>query len=134
YFSFGFDGYIQKPIDRQMLISTIATFFNGKDDDAMSRANSVLCNVDMSDLVSEFKISLLKELEQFIIETDKRDVEGLRVLAHRLSGASHLFGFSLLSQKATTFENKVKKGNQSFEDIQSDLNALIDEIKRILVD
>jgi signal transduction histidine kinase/ligand-binding sensor domain-containing protein/CheY-like chemotaxis protein/HPt (histidine-containing phosphotransfer) domain-containing protein len=134
YFSFGFDGYIQKPIDRQMLISTIATFFNGKDDDAMSRANSVLRNVDMSDLVSEFKISLLKELEQFIIETDKRDVEGLRVLAHRLSGASHLFGFSLLSQKATTFENKVKKGNQSFEDIQSDLNALIDEIKRILVD
>ncbi len=134
YFSLGFDGYIQKPIDRKMLISTIATFLNGKDDHAMSQANSVLGNVDMSDLVSAFKISLLKELEYFIIETDKRDVEGLRALAHRLSGASHLFGFSLLSQKATTLENKVKQGNQSFEDIQSDLEALIDEIKRILID
>jgi CheY-like chemotaxis protein/HPt (histidine-containing phosphotransfer) domain-containing protein len=133
YFSLGFDGYIQKPIDRQILIATIATFFNGKDDDAMSRANSVLVNVDMSDLVIEFKASLVKELEQFIIKSEKRDVEALRALAHRLSGASHLFGFSVLSQRATVLENKIKQGNQSCDDIQPDLDALINEIKRILV-
>jgi CheY-like chemotaxis protein len=134
YFSLGFDGYIQKPIDREMLISSIATFLSGEDDYTMTRANSVLGNVDMSDLVIEFKTSLVTELEQFIVEIDKRDLEALQDLAHRLSGSAHLFGFSVLSQRATTLENKVNKGNQSFDDIQAELNALIDEIKRLLVD
>ncbi|MFT6269015.1 MAG: signal transduction histidine kinase/ligand-binding sensor domain-containing protein [Alphaproteobacteria bacterium] len=134
YYSLGFDDYIQKPIDRQILISAIAKYLNGKEEDLMSKASTILGNVDMSDLASEFKASLVKELEKFIIESDKRDVEALRDLAHRLSGASHLFGFSVLSQKATTLENNVKRGNQRFDDIQPYLDELIDEIKRILLD
>ena len=133
YFSLGFDGYIEKPIDRQMLISTIATFYIGKNEDAMSQASSILGNVDMSDLVNEFKIGLAKELEQFSIEADKLDAEVLRAQAHRLSGASQLFGFAILSQKATALEIKVKQGSQSFEELQPDLGLLIDEIERILV-
>jgi len=133
YYSLGFDGYIQKPIDRQMLISTIAKFFNSEDDNTMSQANSVLGNVDMSDLVSEFKTSLVTELEQFITETNKRDVDSLRDLAHRLSGTSQMFGFTTLSQKAATLEKNIQQGNQSFEDIQPDLNALIYEIRRVLI-
>ena len=133
YYSLGIDGYIQKPIDRQMLISTIAKFFNSEDDNTMSQANSVLGNVDMSDLVSEFKTSLVTELEQFITETNKRDVDSLRDLAHRLSGTSQMFGFTTLSQKAATLEKNIQQGNQSFEDIQPDLNALIYEIRRVLI-
>lgn len=132
YFALGFDGYIQKPIDRQLLISTIATFFDGKNDDYMDRANSVLGNVDMSDLVSEFKVSLIQELENFTSESNKQDVNALKALAHRLSGASILFGFSELSQKATTLETKIKQGKYSFTEIQPDIEDLISEIQRIL--
>lgn len=133
YVSLGFDAYIQKPIDRQMLISSIAKFLDDEGDDATDRATEVLGNVDMSDLVIEFKTSLIKELEQFKIETDKRDVVALQNLAHGLSGSAHMFGFSVLSQSATRLERKLKQSNQSFDEIQADIDSLIGEIKRILV-
>jgi signal transduction histidine kinase/DNA-binding response OmpR family regulator/streptogramin lyase len=132
YFSIGFDGYIQKPIDRQLLISTIATFFNTSDEDSMRQANSMLGNIDMSDLVSEFKTSLINELQQFSLESEKQDLEALRSLAHRLSGAAHLFGFSELSQKATQLETNIKNGNLVFADVEPKIDALIAEIKRII--
>jgi CheY-like chemotaxis protein/anti-sigma regulatory factor (Ser/Thr protein kinase) len=132
YFSLGFDGYIQKPIDRQLLISTIATFFNTNDADSMRRANSLLGNVDLSDLVTEFKTSLINELQLFSIENEKQELEGLRSLAHRLSGAAHLFGFSELSQKATELETNIKNGNLVFADVAPKVDALIAEIKRII--
>jgi signal transduction histidine kinase/ligand-binding sensor domain-containing protein/CheY-like chemotaxis protein/HPt (histidine-containing phosphotransfer) domain-containing protein len=132
YFSIGFDGYIQKPIDRQLLISTIATFFNTNDTDSMRQANSLLGNVDMSDLVSEFKTSLINEVQQFSIESEKQELDALRSLAHRLSGAAHLFGFSELSKKATELETNIKNGNLVFADVVPKIDALIAEIKRII--
>lgn len=132
YFSLGFDGYIQKPIDRKLLISTIATFFNGHDDDAMRRANSMLGNVDMSDLVDEFKASLNKEIAAFKSEIEKQNVPALKALAHRLSGASQLFGFSELSSKATELETQIKNENPSYSEIEKHVEELFCEIKRII--
>lgn len=132
YFSLGFDGYIEKPIDRQLLISTIATFFNANDDDSMRRANSILGNIDMSDLVSEFKTSLISELKHFSAERDKQDVSALRALAHRLSGASYLFGFAELSRKATQLETNIKNGKLSFLELEPKIDELINEITRII--
>jgi signal transduction histidine kinase/DNA-binding response OmpR family regulator/streptogramin lyase len=132
YFSLGFDGYIEKPIDRQLLISTIATFFNANNDDSMRRANSILGNIDMSDLVSEFKTSLINELKDFSAEREKQDVNALRALAHRLSGASYLFGFAELSRKATKLETSIKNANQSFIELEPKIDELIDEIRRII--
>ena len=132
YFSLGFDGYIEKPIDRQLLISTIATFFNANDDDSMRRANSILGNIDMSDLVREFKTSLIDELEHFSTEREKQDVSALRALSHRLSGASYLFGFAELSSKATQLETNIKNGNLSFVELEPQIDELINEIRRII--
>jgi len=132
YFSLGFDGYIQKPIDRKLMISTIATFFNTNDADSMRQANSLLGNVDMSDLVSEFKTSLINDLQQFSIESEKQELQALCSLAHRLSGAAHLFGFTELSKKATELETNIKNGNRIFADVAPIIDALIAEIKRII--
>ncbi|AEP29152.1 hybrid sensor histidine kinase/response regulator [Brumicola nitratireducens] len=132
YFSLGFDGYIEKPIDRQLLISTIATFFNANDDDSMRRANSILGNIDMSDLVSEFKTSLISELKHFSAEQEKQDVNALRALAHRLSGASYLFGFAELSRKATQLETNIKNGKLSFLELEPQIDELINEIRHII--
>ncbi len=132
YFSLGFDGYIEKPIDRQLLISTIATFFNANDDDSMRRANAILGNIDMSDLVSEFKTSLINELKHFNAEQEKQDVNALRTLAHRLSGAAYLFGFAVLSRKATQLETTIKDGKLSFIELEPQIDELINEIRRII--
>jgi CheY-like chemotaxis protein len=132
YLSLGFDGYIQKPINREILISTIATVFNAKSDDSISRANSVLDNIDMSDLVTDFKNSLVEELVQFKIESENRDTQALQDLAHRLAGAAYLFGFPGLSEKATNLENNLKQGKQDFNNIKADLDALVTEIKQII--
>ncbi|MBF7073641.1 response regulator [Glaciecola sp. MH2013] len=130
YFNLGFDGYIQKPIDRKSLISTIATFFESKDDHSMSRANSVLGNVDMSDLVTEFTQGLQQEWDQFEAFVKANDIQGIRAQAHRLSGAAQLFGFADLSAKATQLENNIKQGNADMTNIQADLSALKQSIER----
>lgn len=132
YFSLGFDGYIEKPIDRQLLISTIATFFNANNDDSMRRANSILGNIDMSDLVSEFKTSLISELKHFSAGQEKQDVNALRALAHRLSGAAYLFGFAELSRRATQLETNIKNGKLSFLELEPQIDELINEIRHII--
>jgi signal transduction histidine kinase/DNA-binding response OmpR family regulator len=135
YFSLGFDGYIQKPIDRKSLISTIATFFESKDDDSMSRANSMLGTVDMSDLVLEFTEGLQEEWAEFVASAKAEDIEAIRGQAHRLSGAAQLFGFGDLSVKATQLERNIKElmatnSNAGMESIQNDLEALKQSIER----
>jgi CheY-like chemotaxis protein/HPt (histidine-containing phosphotransfer) domain-containing protein len=130
YFELGFDGYIQKPIDRHLLISTIATFFGSKDDDSMNRASSVLGNVDMSDLVAQFTSGLQSELDEFELNAKQENIEAIRTQAHRLSGAAQLFGFANLSSTATHLEKNIKAGASDMSSIQDDYIALIDEIKK----
>jgi signal transduction histidine kinase/FixJ family two-component response regulator/streptogramin lyase len=129
YFELGFDGYIQKPIDRHLLISTIATFFGSKDDDSMNRASSVLGNVDMSDLVAQFTTGLQNELVEFETSAKDENIEAIRNRAHRLSGAAQLFGFDSLSTMATQLEKNIKAGGKNMHAIQDDYSALINEIK-----
>lgn len=104
YLSLGFDAYVQKPIDRQKLISTITTFLSEEENNAIFQAESLVGEVDMSDLVDEFELSFTKELAQFQTDIDKRDIPAIHHLAHRLAGASQIFGFTVLSQKATNLE------------------------------
>lgn len=130
YFDLGFDGYIQKPIDRHLLISTIATFFGSKDDDSMNRASSLLGNVDMSDLVEQFTASLNSELADFESWASKGDIEAIRTQAHRLSGAAKIFGFEALSTAATALEKSIKTDAANTQTIEENLTALINEIKR----
>ena len=92
----------------------------------------MLGNVDMSDLIDEFKTSLYKELAQFNAEIESENIQALRSLAHRLSGASQLFGFSELSSKATQLETRIKNENPSYADIKPYVDDLLSEIKRII--
>jgi HPt (histidine-containing phosphotransfer) domain-containing protein len=55
----------------------------------------------------------------------------LRALAHLLSGASLLFGFSELSQKAAQLETSIENGNVSFTDVEPKIDELIAEIRHI---
>lgn len=130
YFTLGFDAYIQKPIDRESLISTIATFFDSKENDSMSKANTVLGSVDMSDLIETFTQGLAKEWEEFVGLSQAHDIQAIGAQAHKLSGAAQLFGFRDLSEKATQLELSIKHGSVDMDSIQDNLHALKLAIER----
>ena len=130
YFDLGFDGYIQKPIDRHLLITTIATFFKSKDEDSMNRATSVLGNIDMSDLVVKFQEGLSQDLQTLNECASKEDVQAIRVNVHKISGAAQLFGFSELSELSSALEQLIKSGATEMSEIQRQYNKLIKEIEK----
>jgi signal transduction histidine kinase/ligand-binding sensor domain-containing protein/CheY-like chemotaxis protein/HPt (histidine-containing phosphotransfer) domain-containing protein len=134
YLALGFDGYIKKPIDRQLLVAIIAKHFSSKVDEAEVRAEAILGKVDMSDLVIKFRNSLATEQQQFIQHGKNKDLDKLAKQAHSLCGAAQLFGFSQLSDEAAKLETSIKNNNNDFAHIKPVLQTLLDEIETILAD
>ena len=134
YLGLGFDGYLKKPLDRQLLIGTITEYFDSKVDKAEQQANKALDRVDMSDLVLEFKQGLVSEQQQFIVHCAKENLQSLTKQAHRLCGAAQLFGFAALSQKAARLEISIKNEPNDLPSIKALVGSLLDEIETILAD
>ncbi|MFT4994168.1 MAG: signal transduction histidine kinase/CheY-like chemotaxis protein/streptogramin lyase, partial [Paraglaciecola sp.] len=134
YLSLGFDGYLKKPLDRQLLIATIALHFKSKVDKAEQQADVALGKVDMSDLVLEFKASLVTEQQQFILHGVHENHKKIAERAHSLCGAAQLFGFAQLSLKAANVEASIKHKSSELTHIKADLQSLLDEIEAILAD
>jgi len=130
YFSLGFDNYIQKPIDRSLFISTISAYLEANNDQKPNRAESILGNVDMSDLVEEFKKSLPNELKAITEYVSNGNVASISSRAHRLSGAAELFGFKDLSAFASKVDNKIKTGCKDIASIKPELDILEKEIEK----
>ncbi|GAA0859495.1 hybrid sensor histidine kinase/response regulator [Aliiglaciecola litoralis] len=126
YDSLGFDGILKKPLNRQELVTTIAKYFTTQTSDAKAKASNALGNVDMSDLVLEFKNSLSTEYQQFVVNEQNRDLEKMATQAHRLIGASQLFHFPTLADAATKLENCIK--NEDLEQLNALTQALLDEL------
>lgn len=132
YMALGFDGYIQKPLQRDFLIAMIAKHFSSKVDEVEDKAVKSLAQVDMSDLVIEFKASLFTEKQQLILHGAGEDLAQLAKQAHSLCGAAQLFGFQQLSDKAAKLENSIKNHPTDTTSIKHDLQSLLDEIETIL--
>lgn len=129
YRSLGFDGLLQKPLNRQDLIATITKYFTSQKPDAELEAGKTLGSVDMSDLVLQFKASLVNEYEQFSTHSENRDLGKLAAQAHRLIGASQLFGFAKLAAIATNLENCIK--NNEHDQLDALIKNLLDELARL---
>ncbi|MFT5674722.1 MAG: signal transduction histidine kinase/ligand-binding sensor domain-containing protein [Paraglaciecola sp.] len=134
YMALGFDGYIKKPLDRRLLIATMAKHFSSKVDDVELQAEKALGKVDMSDLVVKFKSSLVTEQQQFILHDANGNLNKLAKQAHSLCGAAQLFGFAQLSDKAAKLETCVKNNRNDLTHIKDVLRGLLDEIKKILAE
>ena len=134
YKRLGFDGYLQKPLDRQHLIATLTKYFAGDDDEVELQVDKALGKVDMSDLVVEFKNSLVTERQQFILHGENNDLGQLAKQAHSLCGAAQLFGFKTVGQKAAKLETSIKTKSHDLTQIKIMLKSLIDEIEKELAD
>ena len=149
YLGLGFTGHLKKPIERKHFIATIAKYLTSNTDEdvlinssnkltGQALATSELINkaqenfsqVDLSDLIAEFKANLSKDKEALVRYSDNGDIKKIASLAHQLAGAAQMFGFVELNQAAKELETIIKK--ESMKDKQT--NDLISELTHCLVD
>lgn len=128
YLSLGFDGHLKKPIERTIFIEEIAKYYDLKTSE--TEAYQALNILDMSDLVSEFKESLVEEHKSLTLLIKENDLTGLGLQAHKLSGAAQMFGFESLAATAKKLESYLKKENLA--EIDKATSKLLDELKVIL--
>ncbi len=145
YLALGFTGHLKKPIERQSFIATLAKHFNDNSDNEylvkegesidaknaqLLRAEAELAQVDLSDLITEFKQNLAEDKRDLIDFNDKFDFTSLLRITHRLSGAAQMFGFKELNQVAQELEVILKK------ELNTDApdQRLISELTHCLID
>ena len=149
YLGLGFTGHLKKPIERKHFIATIAKYLTSNTDEdvlinssnklteqalatseLINKAQESFSQVDLSDLIAEFKANLSKDKEDLVRYSDNADINKIASLAHRLAGAAQMFGFVELNQAAKELETIIKK--ESMKDKQA--HDLISELTHCLVD
>ncbi len=129
YLSLGFNGHLSKPIERDIFIPTIVKYYD--DNISLEKAKKSFQDVDMSDLVEEFKSNLVLEQQDLILHINNSEFEKLAYLAHRIAGAGQMFGFAALSHCALELEKVIKSNGQSTE-INEHTQSLLNEIDQVL--
>lgn len=103
--------------------------------DKLALAEENLLQVDLSDLITEFVCNVQQDKEKLALYSECFDMKGLTSVAHRLSGAAQMFGFTELSQAAKELENTLKSESLMDEPNQLLINdlthCLSDEINLI---
>ncbi len=149
YLDLGFTGHLKKPIERKIFIATIAKYFphNCFDSSQSKQLNSSteprlaeselvtkvedkLSQVDLSDLIAEFKANLGKDKQALEHHSDNFEIKKLAYVAHRLAGAAQMFGFVELNQAAKELELIINQ-----ESVVDNVDCLlINELTHCLID
>jgi len=128
YLELGFDGHLKKPIERKQFIATLAKYYG--EGVCHKEASDTLSNIDLSDLVAQFKSNLVLEQQDIIVHMKNDDLTKLATLAHRIAGAAQMFGFALLSEKAIKLELAIKANKAS--DVTELTQEFLNEIDQVL--
>ena len=122
YLALGFTGHLKKPIEMNNFIAIIAKYYqNGSAksptdkkrlEENLSSVEETLAQVDLSDLIAEFKVNLAKDKQALMLYNKEKDYIALGKSAHSLSGAAQMFGFIELSQAAKELESAIKAYQQ----------------------
>ncbi|PKG85325.1 hybrid sensor histidine kinase/response regulator [Colwellia sp. 75C3] len=154
YLGLGFTGHLKKPIERKNFIAAIAKYFTTENhersfynslntvdlqtlstDEVVDKAEQCLAQVDLSDLVAEFRANLSKDKRDLVLYSNNDDIKNISSLAHRLSGAAQMFGFVELNQAAQALETIIKREstaeNPNHSIISELIHCLVDEINLI---
>jgi len=128
YLSLGFNGHLSKPIERNIFIPTIAQFYDGSI--SPEQASESFSNVDLSDLVQEFKSNLVLEQQDLVLHINNEDFDKLAKLSHRIAGAAQMFGFAELSKYALQLESAIKNNHST--SVHHHTQELLNEIDQVL--
>jgi CheY-like chemotaxis protein len=133
YLSLGFTGHLKKPIERQHFFNILSQYLAPSTIQELPIA--VNKTDDLSDLITDFKLSLIKDKAKLLNYNIKEDIDKIAHLVHCLCGAAQMFGFKELSQIAQELDTVFKESRSSSIDNQQAImdlmECLIDEITLI---
>jgi len=125
YLTLGFNGHLKKPIERDIFIATIIQYYPALKQ-SQSTLEEAIEKVDMSDLIAKFKHGLAENKEKISMYHNKKQYDDVARLAHKLSGAAKMFGFTELSQSAEELEMAIKQQKTNL--IEDLTYCLLDEL------
>jgi len=158
YLALGFTGHLKKPIEMNRFTEIIAKHYQKDSEEPKNEAvnnseqeffniKETLAEVDLSDLIVEFKSNLAEDKRALMLYNKENDFTALAKAAHLLSGAAQMFGYTEISQAAKELDMAIKvyqqenklHGQQKLTeessyhiDIFNDLtHCLIDEINAV---
>jgi PAS domain S-box-containing protein len=135
--------YLTKPIDREVLLETVARHLNhARETNAMTPTvtptlqagpqlrSSLIDESEMARFLSSFVADLPAMVSQLQTLLKEDDMEQLQGAIHQIKGTGGIYGFLPLTEAATRVEQALI-GNTSVETAQADVNALIDLIRSV---
>ena len=127
YLELGFAGHLGKPLDRDKLHLALSYFLA----EASAGVDQGM-QVDISDLIESFALSLEQERSTVIDLWQKQDWLELRALCHRLTGAASTFGFEDIAKTAKHIEQALKKPQEvDSHGLQHWYLILCDELQQV---
>jgi HPt (histidine-containing phosphotransfer) domain-containing protein len=91
--------------------------------------SSLAFDADLAPLVDLFVEDLPDRAELLLDRLQVSDFEGLRRLAHQMSGAAGSYGFQEITTEAAVLEDAIIRGATE-EDLAASVNSLIDLLRR----
>ncbi len=114
YLELGFNAHIQKPIEREHFVATLARYLSERSDSQTksnkqeSSANRCIA-ADMTDLIEQFEQSLPHVEQQVIDFHQRQNWSKLQAVVHQIAGSASLFGYSTLSELAIRLDEKLRQ-------------------------
>ena len=142
YLNSGFDGYVSKPIDKNVFNSVITDVLNTnsfKGNIEYLKANNVDINKSLellgdintyNDLLKEFMGTIKDKINNLNNYKNQNDLANYAILVHSLKSDSRYLGFNKLADIALQQELKSKENNTTY--IQNNFNLLLNEVKEVI--
>lgn len=120
----GCDDYIAKPVNRQKLISVVASYLGGRDlppavsiDEALPESAEIqsalfMDDLEMNTIIDEFAQGLSEFMEQVEAAQAKKDFKELAGLAHQMKGAGGAYGYPRLTEESAELEKAAKASDE----------------------
>jgi signal transduction histidine kinase/CheY-like chemotaxis protein/HPt (histidine-containing phosphotransfer) domain-containing protein len=139
----GFDGYLTKPIEKRKLLADLAPYLPARPSTATTTGAmpttdetdaplvSLLANdPDIRDLLGDFVGVLPGKVNDLNDRLARRDMAGLRDVAHQIKGAAGGYGFPAISASAGQLETQVQSGVPR-DTLERSVSALVSLIRRV---
>ena len=132
--SAGCTDYLTKPVDRALMLRTIAHYLGSTPGPAPRRGDGLLSEFaydqEMREVLAEFIANLPVHVARLTELLSRQDLDELRRAVHQLKGAGGGYGFPQITEAAAAAEQRIKAAD-ALDAITAHVRSLIDLIRRV---